>query len=442
MQANKYLELVASRGEGKMDRKAEGILERKKEMRGPGNFEVIKVTDTIRTIQCGVDAHFSYITWVITDEGIVVIDTGLDGAAAHANEDIARETGLPVKYIIYTHGHVDHAYGSSAFMEHKPKIIAHENMAERVKRYELVGGYIQKISAVQFNPAHLTMPPPPPPKDGEASFAGRVYVPPTETYRDEYTFTLGGKTFELFHAKGESDDCTIVWVPEEKAVFCGDLLEASFPNLGNPYKVQRYAEEWAVALERALAYDPDYAFGGDLIITSKPKIKEVFEENIELLRYLQDSVVAKLNEGKNLEQITEEVQLPAHLENSPNLSQTYSRREFAIYNIVKRYGGYFTFNPSSVLPRPKREIGAVVRNLAGSDDAIIDEADRLMNDGQLQLALETLDFILESDYENVPARRKRMEVLRKLADIDICFMSRNAYIYYMVEDEEFLNSHQ
>ncbi len=440
MQENKYEDLVKNKGEGKLNRQAEGILERKKGMVGPSNLEVVKVTDNIRTIQCGVDAHLSYMSWVITDEGVVVIDTGLGGASTYANEDIARETGLPVKYIIYTHGHVDHANGSSAFLDHKPMIIAHENILERAKRYELVGDYIRKISPIQFNPTRRNMPPPP--QDAEMSFAMPVYVPPTETYRDEYTFTLGGKTFELFHAKGESDDCTIVWVPEEKAVFCGDLLEASFPNLGNPYKVQRYAEEWAVALERALAYDPDYAFGGDLIIINKSKIKEVFEENIELLRYLQNSVVTKLNEGKNLEQITEEVQLPSHLENSPNLSQTYSRREFAIYNIVKRYCGYFDFNPASLLPRPKREIGMVVRNLAGSDEAIINEADRLMNDGQLQLALETLDFILRPDYENVPARRKRMEVLRKLAEIDICLMSRNAYIYYMVEDEEFLNSHQ
>ena len=81
MQENKYEDLINSRGEGKLNRQAEGILERKKGMIGPSNFEVVKVTDTIRTIQCGVDAHFSYISWVITDEGIVVIDTGLDGAA-------------------------------------------------------------------------------------------------------------------------------------------------------------------------------------------------------------------------------------------------------------------------------------------------------------------------------------------------------------------------
>ncbi len=440
MQENKYAQLIANKGEGNLNRQAEGILERKKGPMIPGKIEVHKITDSIRVVQCGADAHLSYITWVLTDEGVVVIDTGIGGVSSLVNEDIARETGLPVKYIIYTHGHVDHAFSATPFMVHNPEIIAHENIFERVKRYELVGDYISKITPIQFNPT-LRMPESFP-TGSERPFPMRAFVPPTITYRDEYKFTLGGKTFELFHGKGESDDCTLVWVPEEKAVFCGDLLEASFPNLGNPYKVQRYAEEWAVALERALAYDPDYALGGDIVIVSKQKIKEVFEENIELLRYLQNSVVKAINEGKNLEQITEEVQLPPHLENSPNLTQTYSRREFAIYNIFKRYCGYFDFSPTSLLPRPKREIGAVVRNLVGSDEAIISEADRLMNDGQLQLALETLDLILKPDYENVPARRKRMEVLRKLADIDICLMSRNAYIYYMVEDEKFVNSHQ
>lgn len=437
---NKYEKLLANKGEGNLNRKAEGILERKKGQPEPGKIEVHRITDSIRVAQCGADAHLSYITWVITNEGVVVIDTGMGEVSSLVNEDIARETGLPVKYIIYTHGHVDHAFSATPFMAHNPKVIAHENIFERVKRYELVGEYIRRITPIQFNP--LMPPPGSVPADAPRGLPMRAFVPPTETYRDEYKFELGGKTFELFHGKGESDDCTLIWVPEEKAVFCGDLLEASFPNLGNPYKVQRYAEEWAVALERALAYDPDYALGGDLVIVSKQKIKEVFEENIELLRYLQDSVIKAINEGKNLEEITEEVQLPPHLENSPNLTQTYSRREFAIYNIVKRYCGYFDFSPTSLLPRPKREIAAVVRNLVGNDEAIINEADRLMREGQLQLALETLDFILKPDYENVPARRKRMEVLEKLADIDICLMSRTAYIYYMLEDERFLASHQ
>jgi len=200
------------------------------------------------------------------------------------------------------------------------------------------------------------------------------YIYPTITYRDNYSFKLGGLTFELFHGKGETDDHTLVWIPELKAVFCGDLLEGSFPNLGNPFKVMRYAREWAETLERVLALNPDLAIGGDAVLTNNQEINEHFKENIELLRYLEDSVIDAANQGKNLEQMIEGIQLPSHLENSPNLRQIYSRREFAIYNIWKRYCGYFDFSASSVLPRPKRELASVARDLIGNDEAIIKKA--------------------------------------------------------------------
>jgi alkyl sulfatase BDS1-like metallo-beta-lactamase superfamily hydrolase len=264
------------------------------------------------------------------------------------------------------------------------------------------------------------------------------YIYPTITYRDNYSFKLGGLTFELFHGKGETDDHTLVWIPELKAVFCGDLLEASFPNLGNPFKVMRYAREWAETLERVLALNPDLAIGGDAVLTNNQEINEHFKENIELLRYLEDSVIDAANQGKNLEQMIEEIQLPSHLENSPNLRQIYSRREFAIYNIWKRYCGYFDFSASSVLPRPKRELASVARDLIGNDEAIVKKAENLYHDGQLQLALETLDLILKVEYENVPARRIRQKILEKLADTDICLMSRNVWTYYRDEDKKFL----
>ena len=390
----------------------------------PDKLDVQEVTNDIRTVQCSVagqDEHTSYTSWVMTSNGVVVIDPGMYRICTMIREEIARETDQPVRYLIYTHGHADHTGGAAAFMDVNPEVIAHENVVPRLDRYRLTADYIRRINSIQF---HFDIP------------RGR-YEPvyPTETYREEYRFELGEKTFELFHGKGETDDHTLVWIPELRAVFCGDLLEASFPNLGNPFKVMRYAEEWAAALERALALDPGFAVGGDLVLTDKDRIKEVFGENIELLRFLQESVVKAANEGKNLEQMVEEIQLPRHLENSPNLRQIYSRREFAIYNIWKRYCGYFDFSPSGLLPRPKREIAEVVRELAGNDGAILTKAQELMLDGKLQLALETLDIILRADYENVPARRQRYDILRKLAETDMCLMSRNVWQHYLDEDE-------
>ena len=187
--------------------------------------------------------------------------------------------------------------------------------------------------------------------------------------------------------------------------------------------------------------DPDLAVGGDVVLTDNREINDHFKETIELLRYLEDSVIDAANRGRNLEQMTEEIQLPPHLENSPNLRQIYSRREFAIYNIWKRYCGYFDFSPSSVLPRPKKELAAVARELIGNDSAILEKAESLFNGGQPQLALETLDLILKVDGESVPACRLRVRILEKLAESDICLMSRNVWTYYRDEDEEFLKNH-
>jgi len=70
------------------------------------------------------------------------------------------------------------------------------------------------------------------------------------------------------------------------------------------------------------------------------------------------------------------------------------------------------------------------------------KAQELMLDGKLQLALETLDIILKVDYENVPARRQRCDILRKLAETDTCLMSRNVWQHYLDEDERFLEPQQ
>jgi glyoxylase-like metal-dependent hydrolase (beta-lactamase superfamily II) len=403
------------------------MLERKRGIHpNPDTIGVQQVTRDLYTVQCNLfqEAHYAYTSWVLTPEGVVVIDSGTGPVAPLVKKEISKQTEQSVKYLIYTHGHMDHVGGALAYLDDNPRIIAHENVIPRFERYKLTHSYIQKIMEIQIHSNVAGNPTP--------------LIYPTVTYRDKFCFQLGGKTFELFHGKGETDDHTLVWIPELKAVFCGDLLEASFPNLGNPFKVMRYADEWAAALEKVLALEPDFAIGGDVVLTNKQKIREVFGENIELLRFLQNSVVEMANRGKSLEQMIEEIKLPAHLENSPNLRQIYSRREFAIYNIWKRYCGYFDFSAAGVLPGPKSEAAKVVRELVGNDEAVLRKAAELMRENKLQLALETLDIILRVDYENRPARRLRVQILKRLTDEDICLMSRNAWIHYMDEDERFL----
>ena len=68
---------------------------------------------------------------------------------------------------------------------------------------------------------------------------------PDVTYRDELSVEAGGTAIRLIHARGETDDHTWAWLPEQRVACVGDLFIWNFPNAGNPQKVQRYPEDWA-----------------------------------------------------------------------------------------------------------------------------------------------------------------------------------------------------
>jgi hypothetical protein len=59
--------------------------------------------------------------WIDTDDGVVVIDTLIGERAAR--QMFERINGQ-IKYIIYTHGHLDHVGGTAALMRDSPVVVA------------------------------------------------------------------------------------------------------------------------------------------------------------------------------------------------------------------------------------------------------------------------------------------------------------------------------
>ena len=65
------------------------------------------------------------VQMVITDDGLVIVDTTESReAAAEILAEFRKITNKPIRYIIYTHGHIDHVYGSLVFMEEGTEVIA------------------------------------------------------------------------------------------------------------------------------------------------------------------------------------------------------------------------------------------------------------------------------------------------------------------------------
>lgn len=367
-------------------------------------------------------------SWVNTSEGTVVIDTLLGPALAEKMRDKIYENGGPVKYVIYTHHHGDHVGGSPAFKGDRPEVIAHRYLPEDIEKYRLLHAHRSRISSIQFNV----------PFNPNREWS---YLEPTTLFDRSMSFSLGDKTFELYHARAETDDAVWVFVPEIKTAFVGDLIVAGFPNIGNPFKPTRFALPWARALEAIRAKGPEIliAHGGQAVYQGD-EVRELLDVTIEAIYSVHDQVVEGINNDIPVDEMIHTVKLPDHLKDRPYLTFIYSRPEFAVYNIYRWYHGYFDHNPAHLLPRPEIEVNREILGLIGDPETILNRSRELFDQGRTQLALQVLDVLLKHDPNHVEGRRLRLKILQVLCEEDYCLMSRNTWVYFMDQDREFLKS--
>ena len=351
---------------------------------------------------------------VITDEGLVIVDTGMPQGGPDRVRRIRERTEAPFHTIIYSHGHGDHVGGVRAFLEDaekrghpRPRIIGHELVAKRFDKYQMLAGRRQYIGSLQF-------------PSPEMQQAQRVlgqgnqttpYVYPDTTFSDYMEFKLGGFTFELHHAPAETDDTIWVWVPERKLAMIGDLLIGGCPNTGNPLKEQRYTLEWAEALEKIADKSPDFIIAGLGVLRGR-LARERCLKTAKFLRYIQNEVVRLLNEKYWIEDILEKVKVPKEMASDPWLAGNYGHPVFVIHDVYRRYTGWYDGNPSDLFPSRSSDIAAEVVSLFGTQQ-LIERARELQQEGNVQLALHLVDFAINGTNDTL----KNKEALLLKADL-------------------------
>ncbi len=336
---------------------------------------------------------------VRTDEGLVIFDLPIREQGLKAFKRVRDFSDKPVKYIIYSHGHFDHCFGYKPFIEECkekgwdfPEVIAHENLIPRFEKYEMLDEYHDWINSMQFSSIVK-----------KSGVNAHKNLKPTILMRDQYRFTLGQYTFELFHDKGETDDSIWLWIPERKVIFAGDLVQISYPNVGNPYKVQRYPKHWALAMERMLEKNPNYlVLGHGRPILEKEKVIDILSITAEAMHFVHDEVVKRLNQGKWFEEIYHEMLdiYPEKFENHPYLKPLYGCYRFAIHATYRLYHGWYdTGNPTNLFPSRSSEIAKELLKIA-SQEKYLEHAKQLHGEGKLQLAIHILDVIINAGQES------------------------------------------
>ncbi|MBT3223391.1 MAG: MBL fold metallo-hydrolase [Proteobacteria bacterium] len=380
---------------------------------------------------------FGNSTVFVGSDGIAVVDPGLFLNGPRLVAEIRRLSEAPIRYIIYTHGHFDHAFGTGPLMADaekrgfpKPEIIGHVNLAKRFRRYAKTAGHLVQTYAMQFTswsggdllPARTT---------AEAVVLHAKYFFPTLEYEDRLAVSLGDLTVECRHGKGETDDHTWVWVPERSVVVGGDFVVASMPNAGTPFRVQRYVLEWAEALEEMASLLPEFVVSGHGQAFKGAVAHEMLLVTAKALRFLEDEVIRRLNDGQWDEQILNEVDLPEELKQHRYLQPLYGCPTFAVQSILRRYKGWYDGNPTNIFPSPKPAVAAEVVALVGGVEPLIERARQLAESGELkdiQLALHLLDFVIDHSGDSlVEAYQFKARLLESRAKVEVSFIARNIF---------------
>ena len=290
-----------------------------------------------------------------TGDGLVMLDTGGWFDVDHVYDSVRgwRPTS-PLAAAVYSHHHVDHIFGTKRFEEEagaqgweQPVVYAHEEVPEHFARYARTNGWNSAINTRQFGfgLTRLEFP--------------TEFRDPDVTYSDSITFERGELTFELRHARGETDDATWTWVPERKILHPGDLFIWAVPNAGNPQKVQRYLSDWATALREMAALEPEIMLAGHgLPIFGRDRIVPALVDTAELLDSIESQTLELMNQGKALDEVLHSVEVPAHLTEKPYLRPVYDHPQFLIRNVWRRYGGWYDGEPDNLLPAPRARTGA------------------------------------------------------------------------------------
>jgi alkyl sulfatase BDS1-like metallo-beta-lactamase superfamily hydrolase len=378
---------------------------------------------------------FGNCTILIGEDGIAIVDTGLFANGPRLVRELRSISDAPVRYIIYTHGHYDHAFGTPAILEdaeergHAPPIIVgHVNVAVRFARYQKTAGHLADTYVRQF--ASWAAPGGAMEGNDPANVVRLArYFPPTLEYENRIALSLGNITLECRHGLGETDDHTWMWVPERKIVIGGDLVVSSIPNAGAPFRVQRYVVEWAEALEEMAGLEPDAVISGHGGVFRDDNARSMLLTTARALRYLEDEVIRRLNEGQWYEEIVQNVDLPEDLKDSPYLLPAYGCTTFIVHCVLRRYTGWYDGNPSMLFPSARSEVARDVVDLIGDVDPLLDRARDLGDSGEvdaIQRALHLVDFVIHAGGEKVQEARKiKADLLDARAVKEPSFISRN-----------------
>jgi glyoxylase-like metal-dependent hydrolase (beta-lactamase superfamily II) len=216
-----------------------------------------------------------YTVFLVTPAGIILADPINVEAAAWIKAQLTeRFPNAPVRHVLYSHHHQDHASGAAVFND-TAELVGHENFNAALT----ASASANEAAAKRF----------------------AAVLRPESTYSGRRTITLGGKRVEMIHPgrMGHAPDMTVLVFPAERVLFGVDFVNVNTVPGSNTLANGAPVAEYVDALKAVEALDFDIVAPGHGPMGKKADIAAH-------RRYYEDlaaRVAAGIKAGRTLEQL-------------------------------------------------------------------------------------------------------------------------------------------
>lgn len=323
---------------------------------------------------CSPGLSNSYL--LTTGDGRVIVNTGMgfEGPVHRANFDAVDSS--PVRYIIFTQGHVDHVGGLDSIRDPDTIVVAQANWTTWRDDNERLIPYRANRSAFAFKDKLATGIQAIQRRLGTRMLAAQSVPSVDLTFDDALVLEVGGRRLELLSVPGgETTDSLVVWLPEERICLCGNTFGPIFGHIPNLVTIRgdRYRDALTAitSVERVRDLRPELLVTGHFEpIAGADRIHAELTRLRDAIEYIHDQTVAGMNAGKDVQTLMREITLPAEYE----VGQGYGKVSWDVRAIWENYSGWFHHRSTTELyPVGFDAVGADVVQLAGAD-ALVDRA--------------------------------------------------------------------
>lgn len=375
---------------------------------GEGQTEAIEIIPFVFQAN---DISNAYL--VTTDDGDVVINTGMPDGAERSKALFAPHRTGPLRYIILTQSHADHFGGVPVFREAGTKLVGGPNFNEMLADMMGMQSYFgQRTVKLWGSTLKRDTPPRPIPTPDE--------VRPDILVDRELTLEVGNRTFQLISApEGETIDNIVVWLPKERIVFTGNTFGPvwlSMPFLNTlrgdkPRLVRNYLK--ALEKVRSLGAEIVVTGHGDAI-RGADRIREDLDRMEAAVIYVRDYTLDGMKAGTDVHTLMRDFIWPDNL----RIGEFHGKASWVVKSIWREYSGWLHYEDgtTALYGVPRSSVDADLVELAGGADRLAERAEAKLSAGHPLEALHLTDIAIGAEPGNRAALFVKLEATRRLLE--------------------------